>query len=67
MKDTEFNYHGRKLWVVAGWVVWLLLIPLWLVGMLGMVRYEHQADAMEQQVQDLLSESNSKAVSENVR
>lgn len=67
MKHTEFNYHGRKSWLVAGWAVWLLLVPLWMVGMLSMIRYERLADAAEQKVELLQGESTPKAASEAVR
>ena len=67
MKHTEFNYHGRMSWLVAGWGVWLLLIPLWLVGILSMVRYERQADATEQKIQLLLDDPNPKIAKEASR
>ena len=52
---------------MAGWAVWLLLVPLWMVGMLSMIRYERLADAAEQKVELLQGESTPKAASEAVR
>lgn len=67
MKHTEFNYHGRKPWLVAGWMVWVLLVPLWLVGILSMIRYERLADATEQKVKLLQVESDPKIAAEATR
>jgi uncharacterized membrane protein len=52
---------------MAGWVVWLLLIPLWMVGMLGIIRYERLADATEQKLKLLQSDSNRKVAAEAIR
>ena len=67
MKHTEFNYHGRKSWLVAGWVVWLLLIPLWMVGLLSMIRYERLADAAEQKLESQQVGSDPKVTTEALR
>ena len=64
MNHTEFNYHGRRPWLVAGWMVWVLLVPLWLVGILSMIRYERLADATEQKVKLLQVESDPKIAAE---
>ena len=67
MKHTEFNYHGRRPWLVAGWMVWVLLVPLWLVGILSMIRYDRLADATEQKLKLLQSESDPKMAAEGIR
>ena len=54
--------------MACGWMGGLgTLVPLWLVGILSMIRYDRLADATEQKLKLLQSESDPKMAAEGIR